>query len=292
MEYLESESIYILREAAAQFKHLALLFSGGKDSIVLTRLAEKAFRPGRFPFPLVLVDTGHSFPEALEYVRRRASALGERLHVCSVEETIARGRAQDEGSGASRNRLQSIALMDLIREKRFDAVIGGARRDEEKARAKERVFSVRDASGRWDPENQRLEPWHYLNGKIGPEEHMRVFPLGNWTELDIWEYIEREKLEVPSIYFSHTRKCVLRGESLFAWADFIPLAPTDRVVEKTVRCRTVGDMLSTGMFESNASSVSEIIDELRALDWSERGARLDDRVSDTAMEDRKREGYF
>ena len=290
---LESESIYILREVAAQFHKPVLLFSGGKDSIVMTRLAEKAFRPGRFPFPLMLVDTGHNFPETLQYIQERISTLGEKLLVCSVEDSIALGRAQDEkGPGASRNRIQSISLMDSIRANGFDAVIGGARRDEEKARAKERFFSLRDSTGKWDPENQRLEPWNLFNGRIAPGEHMRVFPLSNWTEIDIWQYIEQEKLEIPSIYFSHRRKCVLRDNSLFAWADFMELAKTDEIVEKTVRCRTVGDMNSTGMFESKASTVFEILEELRVLDWSERGGRLDDRNSENSMEDRKREGYF
>jgi sulfate adenylyltransferase subunit 2 len=259
----------------------------------MTRLAEKAFRPGRFPFPLMLVETGHNFPETLEYIQRRIAGLGEKLIVASVEDSIRMGHARDEsGPEASRNRIQSVTLMDAIRDHQFDAVIGGARRDEEKARAKERFFSLRGSSGKWDPENQRLEPWYFFNGRLAAGEHMRVFPLSNWTEVDVWQYIEREKIEVPSIYFSHRRKCVQRGQTLFAWADFMELGKTDRLVEKTVRCRTVGDMVNTGVFESKASSVAEILEEIRMSAVSERGGRLDDRISESAMEDWKREGYF
>lgn len=293
ISHLESEAIFILREVVAQFRNPAVLFSGGKDSIVLTRLAEKAFRPDELPFPLVLIDTGHGFPEAMEYIHERVKKLNVRLVIAEVQKTIDLGLAVDEtGPGASRNKIQSITLLDAIKTHGFDALVGGARRDEEKARAKERVFSLRQVSGGWDPESQRLEPWAYYNGRLQAGWHMRVFPLSNWTELDIWEFIEREELPVPSIYFSHQRKCISRGGQLFAWSEYAPLSESDQIVEKTVRCRTVGDLTSTGMIESWASSVSEIIAELKSLRTSERGGRLDDRGSDTSLEDRKRQGYF
>lgn len=288
--FLESESIYILREVAAQFQRPVMLFSGGKDSIVMTRLAEKAFRPDCFPFPLMLIDTGHGFSEANDFIRARVTELGEKLVTASVQKSIDQGRVADPGD--SRNKIQSVTLLDEIRNQKFDAVIGGARRDEEKARAKERIFSVREASGSWNPENQRFEPWYFYNGGLAPGCHMRVFPLSNWTEMDVWEFIARERLQIPSIYFSHRRKCILREGTLFAWSSFARPLAGDQIVEKTVRCRTVGDMLSTGLIESRASNVSEIINELRGLRTSERGGRLDDQGSDTSMEDRKKQGYF
>jgi len=294
LDQLEAESVFILREVAAQFRKPVLLFSGGKDSVVMTRLSEKAFRPGRFPYPLMLVDTGHNFPETLDYISSRRNELDEQLIVASVQESIDKGRAKDEkGSYASRNRIQSVTLMDAIRHHQFDAVIGGARRDEEKVRAKERVFSVRDDFGQWNSKNQRPELWNIFNGKISSQEHMRVFPLSNWTELDIWRYIEREKIAIPSLYFSHQRKCIRRENIFMAYSPYIQLTDSDQVVDSmAVRFRTVGDMTCTSAIPSQASTVREVIEELLLTRITERGGRLDDKISEYAMEDRKKEGYF
>jgi len=293
LEQLESESIYILREVAEQFKNPVLLFSGGKDSIVLTRLCEKAFRPGVFPFPLLMVDTGHNFKETLEYIQLRMAQLNERLIVASVQQSIDSGHAVEEtGAFASRNRIQSITLMETITTNGFDAVIGGARRDEEKSRAKERVFSLRDALGSWHPENQRSELWSIYNGRIQPKEHMRVFPLSNWTELDIWNYIAQEQLALPELYFAHRRPCIRRQKTLLAYSEFITLLASDERVDLQVRFRTVGDMTCTSAFESTASTVAEIIKEISISRITERGSRLDDKRSESSMEERKKEGYF
>jgi sulfate adenylyltransferase subunit 2 len=294
LEALEAESVYIMREAAAEFERPVLLFSGGKDSTVLLRLAEKAFRPGPFPFPIMHVDTGHNFPEALAFRDERLAELGERLIVASVEESIRRGRVSEEpGPDPSRNRLQTVALLDAIAEHRFDAVFGGARRDEEKARAKERIFSLRDAHGRWDPLRQRPELWSLFNARIAPGEEMRIFPISNWTELDVWHYIEREGLRVAEIYFAHRRKVFRRDGMLLAVGPYMHPRDGEVVVERQVRYRTVGDMTCTGAIESSALSVADVIAETAASRITERGAtRADDAFSETAMEDRKVEGYF
>jgi sulfate adenylyltransferase subunit 2 len=288
---LESESVHVMREVAAEFERPVLLFSGGKDSIVLLRLAEKAFRPARFPFPVMHVDTGHNFPEVLEYRDRRVAELGERLVVASVQESIDRGRAVEDGP--SRNRLQTVTLLDAIAEHRFDAAFGGARRDEERARAKERVFSFRDAHGHWDPRAQRPELWDLYNGAVGPGEHARVFPLSNWTELDVWRYIGEERLELPSIYYAHAREVFERDGMLYAVSPWVELANGEAPFTARVRYRTVGDMTITGAVRSEATDVDAVIAELAATRLTERGAtRADDRTSEAAMEDRKREGYF
>ncbi len=291
---LESESVYIMREVVAEFERPVLLFSGGKDSLVLLRLAEKAFRPSPFPFPVMHIDTGHNFPEVLDYRDRRVDELGERLLVASVQESIDRGRVREEpGPDPSRNRLQTVTLLDAIEEHRFDAVFGGARRDEEKARAKERVFSLRDEFGQWEPRRQRPELWNLYNGRIRTGQHMRVFPISNWTEMDVWMYIEREALEVPSIYFAHRREVFMRSGMYFAASEFLTVRPDERVETLEVRYRTVGDMTSTGAIASQARTVADVIMETAAATISERGAgRADDTFSETAMEDRKREGYF
>ncbi|HEX5225448.1 MAG TPA: sulfate adenylyltransferase subunit CysD [Solirubrobacteraceae bacterium] len=291
---LESEAIHVMREVAAEFERPVLLFSGGKDSIVLLRLAEKAFRPAPFPFPLMHVDTGHNFPEVIEFRDRRVTELGERLVVASVQESIDNGRVVEEtGPRASRNRLQTVTLLDAIAEHGFDAAFGGARRDEERARAKERVFSFRDDFGQWDPKNQRPELWNLYNGRIHNGEHVRVFPLSNWTELDVWEYIDQEQLEVPSIYFSHEREVFKRDGMLYAMSPFAELIDGEEVTTETVRYRTVGDMSCTGAVESTAATLDEVIGEIAATRITERGqTRADDRASEAAMEDRKREGYF
>jgi sulfate adenylyltransferase subunit 2 len=293
-EELEAQSIHIFREVAAEFERPVLLFSGGKDSIVMLRLAEKAFWPARMPFPIMHVDTGHNFPEVLEFRDRRVQELGVQLVVASVQASIDAGRVTEEpGPNPSRNRLQTRTLLDAIAEHRFDAVFGGARRDEEKARAKERVFSVRDEFGQWDPKNQRPELWGLYNGRYRPGEHTRVFPLSDWTELDIWQYIAAESLEVPSIYFSHRRPVFRRDGILLAAGAHVTLMDDEELFEATVRYRTVGDMVCTGAVESTATTVIEIIEEVAATRITERGAtRADDRVSEAAMEDRKREGYF
>ena len=290
---LEAHAVHVLREVAGQFERPALLFSGGKDSIVLLRLAEKAFRPGPFPFPIVHVDTGHNFDEALEFRDRRVAELGERLIVASVQEAIDRGLVADPGFGASRNRLQTTALLDAIEAHGFDCCIGGARRDEDKARAKERIFSFRDAFGQWDPRNQRPELWQNYNGRIHPGEHVRAFPISDWTELDVWRYIAAEDLEVPSIYFAHRRPVVERTGMLWAVGPWTPAGPDEQAVERIVRYRTVGDMTCTGAVASDAATLEAIIAEVAASRITERGAtRADDRFSEAAMEDRKREGYF
>ena len=291
---LESEAIHVMREVAAEFERPVLLFSGGKDSIVLLRLAEKAFRPAPFPFPLMHVDTGHNFPEVIEFRDRRVAELGERLIVASVQDSIDSGRAVEEtGPRASRNRLQTVTLLDAIAEHGFDAAFGGARRDEERARAKERILSFRDDFGQWDPKNQRPELWNLYNGRISRGEHVRVFPLSNWTELDVWEYIDQEQLEVPSIYFSHERPVFERDGMLYAWREGTELIDGEEIFVATVRYRTVGDMSCTGGVRSAAHTLEEVVLEIAATRITERGeTRADDRVSEAAMEDRKKAGYF
>ncbi|MGH2773262.1 MAG: sulfate adenylyltransferase subunit CysD [Actinomycetota bacterium] len=291
---LEGEAIHIMREVAAEFERPVLLFSGGKDSIVMLRVAEKAFYPARIPFPLMHVDTGHNFDEVLEYRDRRVEELGARLVVASVQESIDRGRVTEEpGPRPSRNRLQTTTLLDAIRENKFDAVFGGGRRDEEKARAKERVFSFRDDFGQWDPKNQRPELWNLYNGKHRPGEHIRVFPLSNWTELDVWQYIEAENIPLPSIYFAHVRPVYRIDGMLMAVHPVAPPPPEAEVFEARVRYRTVGDASCTAAVESTADTVAKVIAEVAATRITERGAtRADDKFSAAAMEDRKREGYF
>jgi len=291
---LEAESIHIMREVAAEFERPVLLFSGGKDSLVLVRLAEKAFRPGPFPFPLMHVDTGHNFPEVIEFRDRLMERIGERLVVASVEESIRTGRvAEETGPRASRNRLQTVTLLDALTEHGFDAAFGGARRDEERARAKERIFSFRDEAGQWDPKSQRPELWSLYNGRHKKGEHVRVFPLSNWTELDVWQYIAEEKLDIPSIYFAHERQVFKRDGMLYALSSFIELIDGEEPFTASVRYRTVGDMSCTGAVESAAKTLEEVVAEIAATRITERGeTRADDRVSEAAMEDRKRAGYF
>jgi sulfate adenylyltransferase subunit 2 len=294
LQALEAEAIHIMREVAAELSKPVLLFSGGKDSIVLLRLAEKAFRPAPFPFPLMHVDTGHNFPEVIEFRDRRVAELGERLIVASVQESIDRGRVVDEtGPRASRNRLQTTTLLDAIEEHGFDAAFGGARRDEERARAKERIFSFRDDFGAWDPRRQRPELWSIYNGRIRRGEHVRVFPLSNWTELDVWQYIARERLEVPSIYFAHERAVFRRDGMLYALSPFVQLVEGEEPFNASVRYRTVGDMSCTGAVASTATALPDVVAEIAATRITERGeTRADDRVSEAAMEDRKVTGYF
>jgi sulfate adenylyltransferase subunit 2 len=291
---LESEAIHIFREVAAELENPVLLFSGGKDSIVLLRLAEKAFRPGGFPFPVMHVDTGHNFDEVLEFRDRRVAELGERLIVASVQDSIDAGRATEEtGPRASRNRLQTVTLLDAIEEHGFDAAFGGARRDEERARAKERVFSFRDDFGQWDPKAQRPELWSLYNGRIRKGEHVRVFPLSNWTELDVWQYIAQEELEVPSIYYAHEREVFERDGMLYAASPHVQLQEGESVFTESVRYRTVGDLTVTGAVRSTATTLDEVVAEIAATRVTERGeTRADDRVTEAAMEDRKKEGYF
>ncbi len=291
---LESEAIHVMREVAAEFERPVLLFSGGKDSIVLLRLAEKAFRPGPFPFPLMHIDTGHNFPEAIDFRDQRVAELDERLIVASVQESIDRGRVvEEQGPRASRNRLQTTTLLDAIAQHRFDAAFGGARRDEERARAKERILSFRDDFGQWDPKNQRPELWNLYNCRLGAGEHARVFPISNWTELDVWEYIESERLELPSLYFAHQRNVFERDGMLYAHRSEQELAAGEDVFRETVRFRTVGDMSCTGGVRSRAATIAAVIAEIAATRITERGeTRADDRVSEAAMEDRKRLGYF
>lgn len=294
LELLEAESIYMMREVAAQFEKPALLFSGGKDSITLVQLAIKAFAPMKIPFPLVHIDTGHNFPEALEYRDRLAKEIGAELIVRKVEDTIkAKGLTEPKGKFASRNWLQTHTLLDTIEEFGFDACIGGARRDEEKARAKERFFSVRDEFGQWDPKLQRPELWNIYNGRIQKGENVRVFPISNWTELDVWSYIQSEKIELPSIYFAHQRDVIEHEGQLIAVSDHITIDENDVIVNKKVRYRTVGDMTCTAAVESNAATLEEVVNEITASRISERGeTRIDDKVTEAAMEDRKKGGYF
>lgn len=298
---LESEAISILRETFTRFKNPVILFSGGKDSMVLTHLAQKAFAPFPIPFKLVLIDTGHNFPETLAFIDQRVLELQTTLVTGSVEAAIRQGIVQDVQSpsaqnsqqmSAGRNRLQSKVLMMCIAENKFDAVIGGGRRDEEKSRAKERIFSVRDENGMWNAENQRPELWQYLNPYLQPNQHMRIFPLSNWTELDIWSYIQTENIKVPSIYFSHERKCIYLNHQILAYFPIMQIPDSAVVKTAFVRCRTVGDMFSTGLIESKAANVADVISEIKKSNVSERGLRLDDQFSDTAMEERKKEGYF
>jgi sulfate adenylyltransferase subunit 2 len=294
LQTLEAESIHIFREVAAEFERPVLLFSGGKDSIVLLRLAEKAFRPGRFPFPIMHVDTGHNFPEVITFRDRLISEIGERLIVANVQDSIDQGRvAEETGPRASRNRLQTTTLLDAIEEHGFDAAFGGARRDEERARAKERVFSFRDEFGQWDPKRQRPELWSIYNSRIRKGEHVRVFPISNWTELDVWQYIRTEQLEVPSIYFSHPRQVFSRDGMLYAHSDYVQLIDGEEPFQESVRYRTVGDMTCTGAVRSQATTLEAVVAEIAATRITERGeTRADDRVTEAAMEDRKREGYF
>jgi sulfate adenylyltransferase small subunit len=294
LDVLEAESLQIMREVAAEFERPVLLFSGGKDSIVMLALAERAFAPAHVPFPVMHIDTGHNFPEVLEFRDRRAAQAGTRLIVASVQDSIDAGRvAEEKGRFASRNRLQTTTLLDAIAEHQFDAVFGGARRDEEKARAKERVFSFRDEFGQWDPKNQRPELWNLYNTRIHRGEHIRVFPLSNWTELDIWQYIEREELELPSIYYAHQRQVFERDGILLADSEYVTRGDDEPLFEARVRYRTVGDMSVTGAVESSAATVADVISEIAATRITERGqTRADDRASEAAMEDRKREGYF
>lgn len=294
LEQLEAESIHIFREVAAQFERPALLFSGGKDSITLVHLARKAFAPGKFPFPLVHIDTGHNFPEALAFRDQLAAEVGATLVVRKVEDTIRqRSLTEPKGKFPSRNWLQTYTLLDTIEEFEFDACIGGARRDEEKARAKERIFSVRDEFGQWDPKLQRPELWNIFNGRIHKGENVRVFPISNWTELDIWNYIRHEKIDLPSIYFSHEREVVEHEGQWVAISEFVQPAGTDVVLKKKVRYRTVGDMTCTAAVESEAATLDEVINEIIATRISERGeTRIDDKVTEAAMEDRKKNGYF
>jgi sulfate adenylyltransferase subunit 2 len=294
LQALEAEAIHIMREVAAELERPVLLFSGGKDSIVLLRLAEKAFRPAPFPFPLMHVDTGHNFPEVIEFRDRRVAELGERLIVACVQESIDRGRVVEEtGPRASRNRLQTTTLLDAIEEHGFDAAFGGARRDEERARAKERIFSFRDDFGQWDPRRQRPELWSIYNGRIRKGEHVRVFPLSNWTELDVWQYIAQERLEVPSIYFAHEREVFRRDGMLYAVSPHVELIDGETPFTESVRYRTVGDMSCTGAVASTATALRDVVDEIAATRITERGeTRADDKVSEAAMEDRKVAGYF
>jgi len=294
LDHLESEAIHIMREVAGQFEKPALLFSGGKDSITLVHIALKAFRPGKFPFPLVHIDTGHNFPEALQFRDKLAEKLVEKLIVRKVEDTINEKKLSEPvGKFASRNALQTYTLLDTIEEFKFDACIGGARRDEEKARAKERIFSVRDEFGQWNPKLQRPELWNTYNRKIHKGENVRVFPISNWTELDVWNYIRREKIDLPSIYFSHEREVLEHEGQLVAMSEFIRLEPNDKVSIRKVRYRTVGDMTCTAAVESQADHIDDIIAEIIATKTSERGeTRIDDKVSEAAMEDRKKNGYF
>lgn len=293
LKQLEAESIFVLREFAAQFNKPVLLFSGGKDSIVMTHLARKAFYPARLPFPLLHVDTGHNFPETIEFRDTLVKDINATLLVASVEESIRKGRVVEErGVNASRNALQTVCLLDALDEHQFDAALGGGRRDEEKARAKERFFSHRDEFGQWDPKNQRPELWNIFNGRKHHGEHFRVFPLSNWTEMDVWQYIKAEAIPLPSLYFAHQRDVITRGGVLLGVTDFITVQPEETVENRLIRFRTVGDATCTGAVESTASTLDDIIDEVAAARVTERGGRADDRRSETAMEDRKKQGYF
>lgn len=293
LKHLEAEAIFVIREVAAQFQKPVLLFSGGKDSIVLSHIARKAFWPARPPFPLMHIDTGHNFPETIDYRDTFVKDLGAELVVKYVQDSIDQGRvAEEKGPRASRNKLQTVTLLDALEEGQYDAAMGGARRDEEKARAKERFFSHRDEFGQWDPKNQRPELWNIFNGAKAMGEHFRVFPLSNWTEMDIWQYIKLETLPLPTIYFSHERETILRDGVLLANTEFITLLDGETPEKRTIRFRTVGDATCTGCTESEAATVDHIIDEVAAARQTERGGRADDKRSETAMEDRKKEGYF
>ncbi len=293
LKELEAEAIFVMREVAAQFENPCLLFSGGKDSIVMAYLAKKAFFPARIPFPFLHIDTGHNFVEALEFRDQLVSELGVKLVVGSVQESIDSGKAVEEsGYNASRNKLQTGTLLDAIETNKFDAALGGGRRDEEKARAKERFFSHRDEFGQWDPKNQRPELWHLFNGKKHIGEHFRVFPISNWTEMDVWQYIYQENITLPSLYYTHQRECFFRDGQWLAYAPFMKLKPNEKVEVHTVRCRTIGDITCTGLTLSHADTIEEIITEIAATRVTERGSRADDKRSEAAMEDRKKEGYF
>jgi sulfate adenylyltransferase subunit 2 len=290
---LESESIFILREVAAQFENPVLMFSGGKDSILMVHLAQKAFYPARIPFPLLHVDTGHNFTETIAYRDALVERIGARLIVGSVQEAIDKGMVTEEkGYNASRNGLQTTALLEALEQGKYDAALGGARRDEEKARAKERFFSHRDEFGQWDPKNQRPELWNLFNGKKQYGEHFRIFPISNWTELDVWQYLAMEKVELPSLYFAHKRKVFERDGTLLADSEYIPKKPHEEVKEMMVRCRTIGDITCTGVWPSKATTLEEIIEEIATTRMTERGGRTDDKRSETSMEDRKKTGYF
>jgi len=293
LEELESESIFILREVAAQFEKPTLLFSGGKDSIVCYHLARKAFFPANVPFPLMHVDTGHNFDELYDFRDKLINETGARLIIASVQESIDQGKVTEEkGLNASRNKLQTTTLLDAIESNKFDCALGGARRDEEKARAKERFFSHRDDFGQWDPKNQRPELWNIFNGKKNYGEHFRVFPISNWTEMDIWQYIKKENISIPNLYLTHKRKCFVRDGVILAKTDFIKTKPSEEIKEMQIRFRTIGDATCTGAVSSNASNIDEIINEVAATRITERGGRSDDKRSEAAMEDRKKEGYF
>ncbi len=293
LKELEAEAIFIIREVAAQFENPVLLFSGGKDSIVCFHLAKKAFYPAKVPFPLMHVDTGHNFPETITFRDEAIAKSGVKLIIASVEDSIKQGRvAEEKGFNASRNKLQTTTLLDAIEENKFDCAMGGARRDEEKARAKERFFSHRDEFGQWDPKNQRPELWNIFNGKKQMGEHFRVFPISNWTEMDVWQYILAEKIEIPSIYFSHTRKCFVRDGIIMGKTDFVETRESEEIKDMIVRFRTIGDATCTGAVASSASTLEEIIEEVSSTRVTERGGRSDDKRSEAAMEDRKKEGYF
>lgn len=293
LQELEAEAIYIIREVVAQFENPALLFSGGKDSIVLAYLSRKAFHPARIPFPLVHIDTGHNFPETMEYRDWLIQELGVRLIVGSVQESIDKGMAVEEtGINASRNALQTVTLLDTIEKNKFDAAMGGARRDEEKARAKERFFSHRDEFGQWDPKNQRPELWNLFNGKKNMGEHFRVFPISNWTEMDVWQYIQMENIAIPKLYYAHDREVIERNGTLLSTSPYLKLKPEEKPVVKRVRFRTCGDMPITGAVESHADTIDKVISEVAASRKTERGTRADDKRGETAMEDRKKSGYF
>lgn len=290
---LENESIFIMREVAAQFENPALLFSGGKDSIVMVHLAIKAFWPQRIPFTLAHIDTGHNFEETIVFRDKLVEKIGARLVVGSVQKNIDKGDVvEEQGYNASRNILQTTTLLETIETNKFDVALGGGRRDEEKARAKERFFSHRDEFGQWDPKNQRPELWNLFNGKKNMGEHFRVFPLSNWTEMDIWQYIFQDNIDLPNIYFTHKRKVFIRDGVILAWAPFMNLKPTEKIIEKQIRCRTIGDISCTGLTESTANNLVDIIKEIAATRVTERGSRADDKRSEAAMEDRKKDGYF
>ena len=295
LDKLEAEAIFIMREVASQFENPALLFSGGKDSIVMGHIAKKSFYPAKIPFKFLHIDTGHNFPETLEYIDNFVKKLGVKLVVGSVEKSIEEGRVIEEtGKYASRNYLQTITLLDTVEEYKFDCLVGGGRRDEEKSRAKERFFSHRNEFGEWDPKNQRPELWDLYNGRYNHGEHFRVFPQSNWTEIDVWQYILKEKIVIPKLYFSHNRKCIIRDGVILAYTEFINMDESEKrnAKEMRVRCRTIGDMTCTGLVESNAQTLEEIVNEVAQIRSLERGSRADDKRSETAMEDRKKKGYF